>query len=66
MSEGTGMYGTRATGELILAVARGICPPHGPISHTCDEAAGMTFVMWWRRDLLLDDDGNCRFCGERV
>ena len=41
------MYGTTADGTLILTVKRGICPPHGPISHICDDATGMSMVKWW-------------------
>lgn len=63
----TGMYYDRpAEGSLILAVARGVCPPHGTISHTCDAAAGMLLWRFWLKEELLDSDGNCRACGERV
>ncbi len=63
-----GMYGTVADGSLILVLSPGICPPHGPITHTCDQAAsiGFSLTQWWPSEHLLDADGNCRFCGERV
>lgn len=64
--DGTGMYGTEVDGSSILTIAGGICPPHGPIAHTCDEAAGLQLIRWWTPAELLDADGNCRFCGERI
>lgn len=65
----TGMYWDKdADGTAILTVSRGICPPVGPIVHVCDAAAqsGLALLRWWEPEALLDEDGNCRYCGERV
>lgn len=60
----------KPVGATILAVSRGVCPPayYGVVTHVCDQAAqfALSHVAWWKATELLDPDGNCKFCGERV
>jgi hypothetical protein len=61
------IYETEPAGAKVLVLHdAGVCPPHGAVVHICAKAVPHVLFAWFDKQALIDKDGDCRFCGERV
>lgn len=61
------IYETELFRDKVLVLHdAGICPPQGAVTHICPKAVPFTLFAWFDKDTLVDEDGSCRVCGERI